>query len=574
MKNRIFLLLLFLLPLQVVNAQSKNDNQQKYLRAKNLYKQEQWTQAMEAFRELSTIQRNNAFAEYSSFYYALSALNAGRPAEAKAMLQQIRKKYAGWDQQEEVNYWLAQVYMEEKDYRQALQIMQEISDRRVKADAQEMAAAFFAREKDIDLLKDLLQEFPKSDFLAQVVAAKLSRQSLSEQDREYLAQLVRKYKLDQELLKQVEVGPSQRKDAYEVAAMLPFLFDNLSPEASLHERYFVLDLYEGMKIAQKELLNNHNIRINLHAFDTKRDSLTTLNLLSSPVMKDIDLIVGPLYPGPSKVAFDFSVGQGINMVNPLSVNPEVIENNPYSFLFKPSLITQGQKAAEFAAKTFDNKSSVIIYGPKERDSIMAYSYKQTIEKAGFQVKKMIKVPVGEEIQIKQLLQPREGEADALKEGGRLHKTNLGHVFVASEDELIVANTLTAIMSRGDKLPLIGQEAWLRKNFVSFEQLERMGVYFVAPDYIDYASETFKDFRKQYIQDVHNLPSRFAYIGYDLMMFFGRTMNQYGNLFQKEMDQETYYKGLLCTGFSYAKSNDNQCVPVVQFQNSALEIVYQ
>lgn len=574
MKNQIFLLLLFLLPLQVLNAQSKNDNQQKYLRAKNLYKQEQWVQAMDAFRELSTIQRNNSFAEYASFYYALSALNAGRPAEAKAMLQQIRTRYAGWDEQEEVSYWLAQVYMEEKNYRQALEVIQEISDRRVKADAQEMATAFFTREKDTELLKDLLQEYPKADYLAQVLAAKLSRQSLADLDKEYLLQLVRNYNLDQELLKQVEVGPSQRKEAYEVAALLPFLFENLSPETNLHERYFVLDLYEGMKIAQKELKNSLGIQINLHAFDTRRDSLTTLQLLRSPEMQDIDLIVGPLYPGPSKVAFEFSIEQGINMVNPLSVNPEVIENNPYSFLFKPSLITQGQKAAEFAAKTFDNKSSIILYGPKERDSIMAYSYKQTIEKAGFQVKKIMKIPAGEERLIKQLLQPKDGEVDALQVGGRLHKSNIGHIFVASEDELIVANTLTAIMSRGDNLPLIGQEAWLRKNFVSFEQLERMGVYFVAPDYIDYASETFKDFRRQYIREVHNMPSRFAYIGYDLMMFFGRTMHQYGNIFQKEMDQETFYKGLLCTGFSYARSNDNQCVPVVQFQNSALEIVYQ
>lgn len=573
MKNKLFFLLLFLLPLQLVLAQSKNDNQQKYLRGKNLFKQEQWVQAMETFRELSTVQNNNSFAEYSSFYYAISALKAGRPAEAKAMLQQIRKKYAGWDQQEEVSYWLARAYLEEKNYSQALQVIQNISDRKVKTDAEEMATAALVREPDINLLKNLLQEYPEATYLAKVLAGKLSRQPPAEQDQAYLARLVQKYSLDEELLKNPQTGTSQRKLEYEVAALLPFLSEDLNPEPGLHERYFALDLYEGMKIAQKELLDSFNIRINLHAFDTKRDSLTTLRLLRAPEMKNLDLIVGPLYPGPSKVAFNFAYEHGINMVNPLSVNPEVIDNNPYSFLFKPSLVTQGRKAAEFAAKTFDTKAAVIIYGPKERDSIMAHSYKEAIEKAGFQVKQMAMIPSGEEAGIKRILLPGP-EGEAMKEGGRLHKDNLGHVFVASEDELIVANSLTAIMSRGDKIPLIGHEGWLRKNFVSFEQLERMGVYFVAPEYIDYSSETFAGFRKTYVKEVNALPSRFAYVGYDLMMFFGKMMNQYGDLFQNEMEQTTYYQGLLCAGFSYARSNDNQCVPVVQFRDSALEVVFQ
>lgn len=573
MKNRVFFLLLFLLPLQLVYAQSKNDNQQKFLRGKNLFKQEQWVQAMETFRELSTIQNNNSFAEYASFYYAVSALNAGRPAEAKAMLQQIRKKYAGWDQQDEVSYWLARVYLEENNYRQALQTIKEISDRKVRAAAEEMASTSLIRETKVNLLKDLLQEYPDAAYLAKLLAGKISRQPPADQDQAYLAELVRKYKLDPELLKQPEVGPSQRKIQYEVAALLPFLTDDLNPEPGLHERYFALDLYEGMKIAQKELLDSFNIKVNLHAFDTKRDSLKTLTLLRAPEMKNLDLIVGPLYPGPSKVAFDFAYENGINMVNPLSVNPEVIDNNPYSFLFKPSLITQGRKAAEFASKNFNTKAAIIIYGPKERDSIMAFSYKQAIEKAGFQVKRMALIPAGEESRIKKILLPGE-EGDAMKVGGRLHKDNVGHVFVASEDELIVANTLTAIMSRADNLPLIGHEGWLRKNFVSFEQLERMGVYFVAPEYIDYSSPAFSNFRKNYIKEVNALPSRFAYVGYDLMMFFGKMMNQYGDLFQKEMGPETFYQGLLCAGYSYALSNDNQCVPVVQFRDSALEIVYQ
>lgn len=429
------------------------------------------------------------------------------------------------------------------------------------------------------MLRNLLEENPDADYVAKVLARKMSRQPLPKQDEDYLRKLVRTYNIDEDELREPSLGKSQKKEEYHVAVMLPFLYNDLQPESNLHEQYFVLDLYEGMKIAQQELLED-SIRIQLHAYDTKRDSLTTRRLLNTPEMTKMDLLVGPLFPGPAKEASAFALEQGINMVNPLSMNPEVIRNNPYSFLFKPSLATQGQKAAEFAARTFPDSAAVIIYGPKERDSIMAFNYKQAIEKAGFRVRYIEKIPAGEESRIRKLLVADAGAAaqnpsmNPMKDGGRLHKKNLGHVFVASEDELIVATALSALVSRGDQLPMIGHEAWLRKNFVSFDQLERLGVYFVAPEFIDYAGEGFVDFRRRYIEQVNHLPSRFAYIGYDLMMFFGRMMDEHGNLFQEEMDVQPFRKGILCTGFSFNGSNDNQCVPVVRFRDSALEIVYQ
>ncbi|WP_160164107.1 ABC transporter substrate-binding protein [Nafulsella turpanensis] len=582
MKNQFLILLLLMLPLQLAFGQNKNDYQQMYLRAKSLYQQERWDQAMDAFRELAVQQKNNSFAEYASFYYALSAIKSGELGQAKAMLQQVRQKYAGWDKMPEVNYWLSRVYLEEEAYRKAVELIGEIDNAGVKADAEEMAAFFLAKEEDLKLLRNLLKGHPEAKYLAKVIAGKISRLPLHAQDQAYLESLVQTYQLDRELLLEEPVlGKSERKDQYHVAVLLPFLMKDLEAATNLHDRYFVLDLYEGMKIAQQELAEE-NINIKLHAYDVERDSLMARSLLARPEMKKMDLLVGPLFPGPAQLAYEFAYNEGINMVNPLSVNSEVIRNNPYSFLFKPSIETQGKKAAEFAAKTFKDSTAVILYGPKERDSVLAYSYKQAIEEAGFRIKMIKEIPAGEENLIKKLLVPVPVEKDGkekdirtmLKEGHRLSKDSLGHVFVASEDELIVANSLSALMSRGDGLPMIGQEAWLRKNFVSFEQLERLGVYFVAPEYINYTGESFKNFRERYLEKVNHMPSRFAYIGYDLMMYYGRMMAERGNLFQKGAVNGPYQQGLLCTGYNFSEGNDNQCVPIVRFKDSALELVYQ
>ena len=583
MKNRLIILLLLMLPLQFAFGQNKNDYQQRYLRAKSLYQQERWEQAMDAFRKLAVQQKNNSFAEYASFYYALSAIKAGEPGQAKAMLQQIRQKYSGWDKMPEVNYWLSRVYLEEKAYRKAIEQIGEIDKPAVKADAEDLATFFFSREEDLRLLRNLLKEYPQAKYLAKIVAGKISRQPLPAQDQAYLEQLIQTYQLNKELLAEEPVlGKSERKSQYHVAVLLPFLMEDLEANTNLHDRYFVLDLYEGMKIARQELAED-SINIQLHAYDVKSDSIIAASLLARPEMKKMDLLVGPLFPGPAQRAYEFAYEEGINMVNPLSVNGELIRNNPYSFLFKPSIETQGRKAAEFASRNFQDSTAVILYGPKERDSVLAFNYKKAIEESGFRIKMIKKIPAGEENLIKQLLVPapkknEEGEEmtilKTLKEGHRLSKDSLGHVFVASEDELIVANSLSALMSRGDGLPMIGQEAWLRKNFVSFDQLERLGVYFVAPEYINYTGESFKNFRQRYLEEVHHMPSRFAYIGYDLMMYYGRMMAEHGNLFQKNAVSGPFQQGLLCTGYTFSKGNDNQCVPIVRFKDSALEVVFQ
>ncbi|EMR02705.1 ABC transporter substrate-binding protein [Cesiribacter andamanensis] len=575
MRNKLLILVLCLLMGSPLLAQRDNDVQQQYLRAKGLFSQEQWLPAMESFRQVAANPSSGDFAQYASFYYSVAAARAGRTDEAKAMLRQIQQKYPRWDKQDEVSYWLARVYLEEGSLEQGIGAVEQIRNRSIKADGGDMARFYLQRDASIEQLKGLLARHPTADYVAQILARKISNQPIASQDQRLLNELISRYKLDKELLSQPATAKSVRKEAYTVAVMLPFMLDNLQPERNIREIYFPLDIYEGMKLAQKELAAQ-GITVNLLAYDTRRDSLTTVGILRSPEMKNVDLIVGPLYPGPTRAALEYSFNNAVNLVNPISVNPDFTLNNPYSFLFKPSLETQARKAADFAARSFHPGNApgkaLVVFGTQARDTLMARVYKRELEKKGFNQVRMEQIRPGDEKRLRSLL-VSDNAAD-MQTGGRLSKEAIGHIFIASEDEAIVANSMNALSTRKDRLPIIGHESWVKKNLVSNSQLERMGVYILSPENINYTNPDFFAFREKYLQQVHAMPSRQAYLGYDLMMLFGRLLNQHGTVFQSDAEAEVLYQGIMCTKFNLQSYQDNQCVPIVQFRNSALEIVYQ
>lgn len=552
-------------------AQRKNDVQQQYLRAKGLFQQEQWLPAMENFRQIAADPNASGFTEYASFYYAVSAIKAGRIEEAKAMLRQLQQRYPRWDKREEVSYWLARVYLEEKSFEQAIAAVESIRDRGVKGDAVEMARFFLQRDASIDQLKGLLNQHRDAAYVAEVLAVKISNQPIVAQDQRLLAELVNRYKLDKDILGKPQMGKSELKESYNVAVMMPFQLENLRPEKNMRDIYFTLDLYEGMRLAQQDLAAE-GININLYAYDTRKDSLNTVRILRMPEMQAMDLIIGPLFPGPSRAALDFAFNKGINIINPISTNPEIIQNNPYAFLFKPSLETQGRKAADFASRTFTPTQALVIYGTKDRDTIMASAYKKELQNRGFRNVRMEKINPGDERRIRGLL--ISDAAGDMQTGGRLSKDALGHIFVASEDEAIVATAMNALAARKDRVPVIGHEGWMKKNLVSNDQLERMGVYILAPEYLDYGNPNYFVFRDKYLERVHSMPGRYAYLGYDLMMYYGRMMHRYGDLFQTAAISQEAYQGVLCANFNFQTNRDNQCVPIFQLRNYSPEIVYQ
>ena len=569
--SKILLFPVFLLVGTTLSAQEGIDYQQKYRNAKAFFEEGKYNLAMEAFKPVIKKSSSNPYSAYASFYFALSAYHQGYVPMAKDMLLQLKSLHPGWNNMDEANLWLGSIYLQEKEYNKAISTLKSIKAKDLQENIRQQKRYHLSQINDFEELATLYKNNPEDGVLGELLALKISAQPLGQQDQALLASLVKKFKLDKERFEVAEVPKSVKKDSYKVAVLLPFMVDDWHASQSRKGNQFVLDLFEGIRMAQEQL-EEEGVNVELMAFDTKRSGVETRKILANPALARADLIIGPLYSGPSQLALDFSFRNKINIVNPLSANSDIIGKNPFSFLYYPSNETIGREAGRYAASHTDrSKPGIIFYGDTKADSLRAYNYKQEVEAAGYEIVLTKEIPKGESKEILNML-TETYERGRTKEFV-IPRDSLGSIYVASDNSLIAASAASAVEIRGDSISLIGSSRWLGFKFVDYEAYERLGVALVAPNHVSGDQERVQALRDKYIAAHAKSPAddKF-YQGFGLMHFFGRCLDQYGNYFQHELHKAGFETGYLVEGHDYTKSNDNQVVPVVKFRESGLEKV--
>ncbi|MBL6445324.1 ABC transporter substrate-binding protein [Fulvivirga sp. 29W222] len=571
------ILVVVCLSIGTFQAYSQVNYQQQYLHAKELFGDEKYSLAMEAFKPLLSREASNPFPAYASFYYAVAAYRDGYPPLAKNMFLQIKSYFPKWSKMPEVNFWLGKIYFESGDYNQGLNVLAEIKDKNFQENIFNLKHHVLSGVKDIELLEELYRNHPKERAIGEVLATVVAKQPLVNQDQELLDELISKFNLDRKALDLIKVDKSVFKDSYKVAVLFPFLMDRLEPTVRKKVNQLILDMYQGMQLAM-DTLEAQGIKVELYAYDTQRDSVATARILAKEEMKSMDLIVGPFFSEPRALVQDFSFKNKINMINPLSMDSDVIGVNPYSFLLHPTNETVGRKMAEYVAKKARRKTGVIFYGEDSRDSTLAYSFKRRIEKEGFNIIINKEIRKHETREILDILvtsgKIKDAASDDAKGNYRLAQDSIGYIFVASNNDLISTKVISAVETRGDSIMVIGSADWLDLPVINYEVYYRLGAVLYAPMYIQKESDEYEIFRDQYVKK-HKVPAtQYAEMGYDLMNLVGHSLNKYGKYFQLGWDEESYLKGYLTIGYSYEKSQDNKLVPILEFGDEGLEVVYE
>jgi hypothetical protein len=324
----------------------------------------------------------------------------------------------------------------------------------------------------------------------------------------------------------------------------------------------------------KKELKKLGIQVNLFAFDTKRDSSVTAELVASGQLDGMDVLVGPLYTGPSKVISDYSFHNRINIINPLSGNSEITGNNPYSFLYQSSSQSLAKAAADFVHGKFDNKNAAIFYGDSPQDELMAVEYKKLIEADSFTVVIFKKVQRNETRTIFETLMSTYHVPDSLdidKERETLDvlylkPDSIGHVFAASDDLLFASTMISTIENRGDTIQLIGSEEWLQLRSLDYNVVEKLGVWFLSSNFFPLSNVKYGEFRGEYLKKNFELPTKNILIGYNLTLFLGMNMFKYGKYFQAGASDPEFESGYLRTGFKIGPWNDNAWIPIITLRN--------
>ncbi len=591
------LIIVLVLSGAVLHAQNDQDN---FTFGKELFRDGRYELAMQSFRKAMTPAPNNPYAPYASFYNALSAYKLGQVENSRNLFIEVSQRFADWEKVGEVYYWLATTYFEEGNATSALDYLNRVKQGRMSPDIRKLKEKYLAEIQDITQLKVLYKSYPSDTIIAKELASKISRATYNNTDQELLKEIASKFGFEQEKLGLVDLSKSVKKKEYNIAVMLPFMFSSLEENKANLRTDLVTDLYTGMLLGAEQL-RKENKKVVIHAYDEKRSGPVTSALLKLEELKRMDLIVGPLYPEPSRLVSEFSSAFNINMINPVSANPEVIGNNSYSFLMRPTYLTQAVKAADYVSEKFTgNKNFLVFYENNPRDSAAAYLYSERLKEKDFVPVKIKALRPSEahylidtlsfkkevEIRSKAKLDSMLGNPQKhivksrnksfgndstvyYEEVWKLKRDSVGHIFVASSNALLATNIISAVEIRPDTIPVIGRDEWLEIPQVNYEQVERIGALFISPAFIDKDLAAYENFFNTYLSRYKAPPSVYACQGYELMVVFGRLMHQNGNYFQAGLSDRERVDGALTPGFEYGFYNDNQVVTFLKIVNGEL-----
>ncbi len=531
----------------------------QYSNGKILLQQQRFDQAMAEFMPLTG--NNSPYAPEASYFYALAALKANKPDEAWQMLQQLQNDNPKWAGMADADYLLANVLFEQGEYERALSKLQELKGSAVASDAEGLKRFYLNRLNDRAAFERLLQKFDSDKTVAQVYADKLIGGWYRPEDRRTLENIVSRHNLDSSRYLSKEALSRQ---GYNVAVLLPFQL-NQDPAVTARKSQFVTDMYAGMKLAQ-DTLREQGINLNLYTYDTSADTVGVKRVLDLPEMEQMSLIIGPIYKAAARVAARYATQHNINIVNPLSQDLDMALGNGNVFLFESSVATQARQAATYAYEHFSPKTAIIIYDSTKEDTTFAGYYRRQFLKLGGKVKAYKKINATKPT----------ATADVFK---GLDLKDTGHMAVFSDRMTAAVNATSLLQSKAPTMPLVTYDAWLDINQISLRQLDNLEVYFISPRYIDRQSPGHQWFREEYIQRYNLPPSVYAYIGFEMLYYFGTRLQQYGPQFNQQLVAEGILPGVFYSGFGYTSPNerqqlqpDNQYVPITKLEDLQLVVV--
>lgn len=582
-----------------VAAQS---NQGEFLEAKRQFGLGNYSAAKQAFQGLSN---DGTFGEYSSFYYALSAMKLGELKVAEDMFKQIQVKYPNWDQQREVGYWLSHLSFSQGKLWQAFQQVEKIPE-----DWKNFLIDNFLGEMSLEALDSAYALNPDNSYIGTYYAKAIQSQPYDQRDRLMLVELAEKFDIS---ISPDENLPLIKKDEYAVALVLPFMYESLATPQTVIRNSIILDLYQGMEQAQRDL-KEQGIKLNLFPFDTQKKGSVAYDLIKDGKLDKTDVIIGPLYSGPSRFISEFSKENKITMVNPVSSTEGIIGDNPYSYLFRPAYSTQGREAAKYAAQKFRDNKKLYIFYETDRDSIIADAYLKTIEQDSFFVMGFdrltnesalqFQLDYTEQYEVRLDTMYSQDEIDSIalipgrvvrtrslrnEDTGRIIKDrngedviesyelkftvepdSIGHIFVATSSNLLANNFTSIVEVRSDSIGIIGYENWLDFSLVSFAQLERLQVDFLSPTYYDIESDVYERIKKTFIEYIGKEPGEYHIYGYELIWHIGQLMKENGKYFQRGLMNGEFRPGYIMEGLMYGPYKDNQFVPITTLRDLELK----
>ena len=285
------------------------------------------------------------------------------------------------------------------------------------------------------------------------------------------------------------------------------------------------EFYQGVLLALEDF-KSEGVSSSVKLFNTERSEQKVRDIVTSDSFSDIDLIIGPVYSAEAIPAIRYAEAYGIPIVSPLSdANPE----SANMFQLAPTQATK-----------YDKLSDLLSAG----NNIVVVTSSNDNREFATEITQAIKGPYS-----------RYNYDSATDQGNiaNIINWNRPNVFIVLADTQLgvdralagissAYNNASARSSREAEIHVIGNSKWAKYNALDKNLYFKLNVRYISSYHADRTNDRVLNFDKRYITTFDNLPSLYAYRGYDAAKIFISSLLDSGVDFSASATKE--YKPLV------------------------------
>ncbi|MDZ7743978.1 MAG: LysM peptidoglycan-binding domain-containing protein [Bacteroidota bacterium] len=377
---------------------------------------------------------------------------------------------------------------------------------------------------------------------------------------------------------------------YKVALMLPFYLEEADSlqwdkmleqgEITMPAPFRFIQFYEGIRLAL-DSLQKKGLNTELFVYDVGTDEDKAFEVLKKQEMRDMDLIIGPLFRKNFAIVSNFAKLYQINIVNPFTNSADLVQNNPYAFKVLPAIHKQVEQVTEFVLHKFPDAKIILVrdneyrYQQEVNDFFAAFNenipgaysipnyalHNILVERSQDVFEQLDNVKAEDEefellasLKVENMLYPRDvfdtvisdstiipnriteviysiDSAQGIINNASVVRKNV--IIAITEDKSQMLDILVNLNVMRDTfdIHLFGLPSW--DDFAEFEPglYANLDLHVLAPGFINYEDELTQWFIRKFRENYFTEPDYFAYQGFDIAWYFLSAMMNFGKEFR-------------------------------------------
>jgi LysM repeat protein/ABC-type branched-subunit amino acid transport system substrate-binding protein len=345
------------------------------------------------------------------------------------------------------------------------------------------------------------------------------------------------------------IPTSDDQAIYNVALLLPFFaqmtneeigapLDTIAEEGTyvplqrqqgLRGRSFA-EFYEGFLLAV-DSMKNTGFSVNLHIYDTERDTMKIKKIMRDLSLIRPDLIIGPVWSEDVRIAGRLAKYDEINLVSPLSSRTSLVDQNERIIQVMPSKEAECKSLAGYIGHL--NKGHLfILQGTDSVSARGASLFSKYLQEH---------MPLDENNNPLVFHNYKLDDSLLTNISRVLTQQDENIVIVFSESEPDVSRLMTKLFMMSSLYPITvyGMPSWQMWKTIELNYFHHLQLHLISPFYIDYNNAEVKQFlekcRKTYGYEPYETSAmgyNFCMLGYDVGFYFLSALRQYGKDFQQ------------------------------------------